>query len=103
MTTPTAGHQFDVPSVADSICVERFAADRDVLRLVEGHLTPDLAGLACGTDAAVGLDAQHVRFRFQQLPQVRLVAAPAGRDARVRSCSLMMPQAPVHLFTQAAP
>lgn len=81
MTTPTAGHEFDVPPVANSVRVERLAADCDVLRLVEGHLTLHLAGLACGTDTNVGLDAQHVHFRFQQLPQVRLVAAPAGRDA----------------------
>lgn len=76
--TPTAGHQFDVPPVPDSIWVEGLAADGDVLRLVEGHLTPHRAGLARGADANVVLDAQHVRLRLQQLPQVRLVAAPAG-------------------------
>lgn len=81
MTTPTAGHQFDVPPVANLIGFERLAADCDVLRLVEGHLTLHLAGLACGTDANVGLDAQHVHFRLQQLPQVRVVATPAGQDA----------------------
>lgn len=80
--TPTAGHQFDVPPVPDSISVEGLAADGDVLRLVEGHLTPHCAGLARGADANVVLDAQHVRLRLQQLPQVRLVAAPAGRDER---------------------
>lgn len=76
--TPTAGHQFDVPPLAAAVWVERLAAHCDVLRLVEGHLAPHLAGLALGTDADVGLDAQHVRFRFQQLPHVRLVATPAG-------------------------
>lgn len=82
VATPTAGHQLDVPPLAVAVWVERLAAHCDVLRLVEGHLAPHLAGLTRGTDANVGLDAQQVRFGFQQLPRVRLVAAPAGRDER---------------------
>lgn len=78
--TPTAGHQFDVPPVRGSVSAAGLAADCDVLRLVEGHLTPHLAGLARGAEADVGLDVQRVRLRLQQLPQVRLVAAPAAPE-----------------------
>lgn len=58
--TPTAGHQFDIPCVPESISVEGLAADGDVLGLVEGHLAPHRAGLAHRADTNIGLDTQHV-------------------------------------------
>lgn len=82
VVTPTAGHQFDVPRVRGSHFVVGLAANGDVLRLVEGHLALHPAGLACGADADVGLDAQHLWLRDQRLPHVRLVAAPAEGDQR---------------------
>lgn len=85
--TPTAGHQFDVPPVHESHLVAGLAANGDVLRLVEGHLALHPAGLACGADADVGLDAQHLWLRDQRLPHGRLVAAPAERDQRVELVS----------------
>lgn len=102
--TPTAGHQFDLPPVPDSVRVEGLAADGDVLRLVEGHLAPHRAGLARGDDANVGLDAQHIRLGLQQLPQVRLVAAPC-RDqmSGMRSRSFVEQPAAVHLLARSAP
>lgn len=80
--TPTAGHQFDVPPVRESHLVVGLAANGDMLRLVEGHLALHPAGLTCGADANIGLDAQHLRLRDQGLPLVRLVAAPAEGDQR---------------------
>lgn len=80
--TPTAGHQFDVPPVHESHLVAGLAANGDVLRFVEGHLALHPAGLACGADADVGLDAQHLWLRDQRLPHSCLVAAPAEGDQR---------------------
>lgn len=76
LLTPTAGHQFDVPPVNESILVGSLTADSDVLRFKEGHLAPDLVGPTPLGD--VGVDAQQLRISFQRLPQGRLVAAPAG-------------------------
>lgn len=76
--TPTAGHQFDVSPVEESFLVAGLTANCDVLRLVEGHLAPHLAGLTCLTDADISLDAQHLWLWDQQLPHVCLVAAPAA-------------------------
>lgn len=80
--TPTAGHQFYVPPVHGSHLVVGLAANGDMLRLVEGHLALHPAGLACGADADVGLDTQHLWLRDQMLPRGRLVAAPAEGGQR---------------------
>lgn len=86
--TPTAGHQLDVPPVAESILVAGLAADSGVLRFEEGHLAPDLLGCACLGD--VGVDAQQLWICCQQLPQVRAVAAPAGGDASTHTGPWML-------------
>lgn len=57
---PTTGHQFDVPPVDDPFLVAGLTANCDVLKLVEGHLAPHLAGLMSLTEADIGLDAQHL-------------------------------------------
>lgn len=76
LETPTAGHQFDVPPVDESLLVAGLAADGDVLRFEEG----DLAAYLLGSTRLghVGLDAQQLWICCQRLPQGRLVAAPAG-------------------------
>lgn len=76
LETPTAGHQLDVPPVDESILVAGLTADSDVLRFEEGHLAPYLVGST--RLGHVGLDAQQLWICCQQLPQGRLVAAPAG-------------------------
>lgn len=79
--TPTAGHQFDVSSVDESCLVAGLTANCDLPGLVEGHLALHLAYFTSLTVADVGLDAQHLRFWYQRLPQSCLVAAPAaGRE-----------------------
>lgn len=80
--TPTAGHQFDVSSVKESCLVGGLTAHRDVLELVEGHLAPHLAGFTSLAVAGVGLDAQHLWLRCQQLPHRCLVATPAAEEVK---------------------
>lgn len=92
--TPTAGHQFDVPPVDGSILVTGLTADSDVLRFEEGHLAPYLVGSMCLCD--VRLDAQQLWICCQELPQGRLVAAPAGGTNRRRhGCEGSAPWCPL--------
>lgn len=85
--TPTAGHQFDVPSVHESYLVVGLAAHCDLLRLVEGHLAPHLAGFTSLAVGDVGQDAQHPGLRYQWMPNCCLVAEPAAGHGRQRKDS----------------
>lgn len=93
--TPTAGHQFDISPVHESLSVAGLTANCDMLRLVKGQPTPHLADFACVTVTYVVVDAEHLWLRCQLLPYGALVATPAvgneenhfqSKDGSVNSC-----------------